>query len=105
MTDANVTPAQPDQPNLMHDLRANLAVLDQHFQASLAEVNGESLKLSNLDAAVGNIVQLVNLLIDDYTASWDLFELARTRVNELEAQVAENVRQIIRPRLVVPGRD
>jgi hypothetical protein len=89
----------------MPDLRANLAVLDDHFKTALAAVDGESLKLSNLDAAVGNILQLVNLLIEDYGNSWDLFEVARTRINELEAQIAEGVKQIIRPHLVVPGRE
>lgn len=92
-----------DTPDLAADLSASLKVLARHFEKAKSHADNESAQLSELDCAIGNVIQLVPLLAEDYEAAWQAVAIAREQVAKLEATVNKQVAGVVRNSgLVIP---
>lgn len=93
-----------NEPDLNSDLHACLDVIGRHFNRAKSEAANDGGELSELDCALGNVVQLVPLLLEDYEAAWDAVRIAREHIAKLEAETRGKVAGVLHKAggLVVP---
>lgn len=77
-------------------LLTSLAVLDEHTRRVTAEAETHGWELSQLDVAIANVGSLIPLLLEDYETAWNVAEVMRVKVHELERDVRQQVAGVLR---------